>query len=65
MQEATQLGGLFVLPVIALVVGEVRGAILLGPLMAVGTGLLVWMIAGALLLFGVKRFKRTSLVGKL
>ena len=32
MQEATQLGGLFVLPVIALVVGEVRGAILLGPL---------------------------------
>jgi hypothetical protein len=29
MQEATQLGGLFVLPVIALVVGEVRGAVLL------------------------------------
>jgi len=25
----------------------------------------VWVIAGALLLFGVKRFKRTSLVGKL
>jgi hypothetical protein len=56
---------LFVLPVIALVVGEVRGAILLGPLMAVAIGLLVWVIAGALLLFGVKRFKRTSLVGKL
>jgi ABC-2 type transport system permease protein len=65
MQEATQLGGLFVLPVIALVVGEVRGAILLGPMMAVAIGLLVWVIAGALLLFGVKRFKRTSLVGKL
>ena len=65
MQEATQLGGLFVLPVIALVVGEVRGAILLGPLMAVAIGLVVWAIAGALLLFGVKRFKRTSLVGKL
>jgi hypothetical protein len=56
---------LFVLPVIALVVGEVRGAILLGPMMAVAIGLLVWVIAGALLLFGVKRFKRTSLVGKL
>ena len=65
MQEATQLGGLFVLPVIALVVGEVRGAVLLGPGMAIVIGLLVWAIAGAMLLFGVKRFKRTSLVGKL
>jgi ABC-2 type transport system permease protein len=65
MQEATQLGGLFVLPVIALVVAEVRGAVLLGPWMALVTGLLVWGIAGAMLLFGVKRFKRTSLVGKL
>jgi len=65
MQEATQLGGVFVLPVIALVVGEGRGAILLGPVMAVAIGLLVWAIAAALLLFGVKRFKRTSLVSKL
>jgi ABC-type Na+ efflux pump permease subunit len=65
MQEATQLGGLFVLPVIALVVGEVRGAILLGPWMALLTGLLVWAIAGVLLAFGVKRFRRTTLVAKL
>ena len=65
MQEATQLGGLFVLPVIALVVGEVRGAILLGPLMAVLIGLIVWAIAAALLAFGVRRFRRTTLVGKL
>jgi len=33
--------------------------------MAVAIGLVVWAIAAALLLFGVKRFKRTSLVGKL
>jgi ABC-2 type transport system permease protein len=65
MQEATQLGGLFVLPVIALVVGEVRGAILLGPWMAVVIGLLVWAIAATLLAFGVKRFRRTTLVAKL
>jgi ABC-type Na+ efflux pump permease subunit len=65
MQEATQLGGLFVLPVIALVVGEVRGAVLLGPAMAVAIGLLVWIIAGILLMFGVRRFRRTSLVGRL
>jgi ABC-type Na+ efflux pump permease subunit len=64
MQEATQLGGLFVLPVIALVVGEVRGAILLGPVRAILIGIVVWLIAGALLLFGVKRFKRTSLIQK-
>jgi ABC-2 type transport system permease protein len=65
MQEATQLGGLFVLPVIALVVGEVRGAILLGPWMAIVIGSLVWAIAGVLLAFGVKRFRRTTLVAKL
>jgi ABC-2 type transport system permease protein len=65
MQEATQLGGLFVLPVIALVVAEVRGAILLGPWMAIVIGLLVWAIAGILLAFGVKRFRRTTLVAKL
>lgn len=65
MQEATQLGGLFVLPVIALVVAEVRGAVLLGPGMAIVAGFVVWVIAGAMLLFGVKRFKRTTLVGKL
>ena len=65
MQEATQLGGLFVLPVIALVVGEVRGAVLLGPVMAILIGLLVWAIAAILLTIGVTRFKRTSLVAKL
>jgi ABC-2 type transport system permease protein len=65
MQEATQLGGLFVLPVIALVVGEVRGAVLLGPWMAVAIGLLVWAIAGVLLAIGIKGFRRTTLVGKL
>ena len=65
MQEATQLGGLFVLPVIALVVGEVRGAVLLGPWMAILIGMFVWAIAGAMLLYGVKRFKRTTLVAKL
>jgi hypothetical protein len=65
MQEATQLGGLFVLPVIALVVGEVRGAVLLGPAVAILIGLLVWAIAAALLLFGVRRFRRTTLVAKL
>ena len=65
MQEATQLGGLFVLPVIALVVGEVRGAVLLGPLMAVVIGLLVWAIAAVLLAIGIKGFRRTTLVGKL
>ena len=65
MQEATQLGGLFVLPVIALVVGEVRGAVLLGPWMSIAIGLIVWAIAGAMLWYGVKRFKRTTLVAKL
>ena len=33
--------------------------------MAIAIGLLVWGIAGAMLAFGVKRFRRTTLVGKL
>ena len=65
MQEATQLGGLFVLPVIALVVAQVRGAVLLGPAVAMLTGLVVWALAVMLLALGVRRFRRTSLVGKL
>lgn len=65
MQEATQLGGLFVLPVIALVVAEVRGAVLLGPWLALVAGLVVWAFAGVLLMVGVRRFRRTTLVGRL
>ena len=35
------------------------------PLMAVLIGFIVWAIAAALLAFGVRRFRRTTLVGKL
>ena len=64
-QEAIQLGGLLVLPVVALIVGQVRGVMLLGPAVALGTGLVVWGLAAALLAMGRQRFRRGRLVTRL
>jgi hypothetical protein len=61
-QEAVQLGGLLVLPAVALLVGQVRGALLLGHGLLAATGAMLWVLAGSLLWFGVRRFRRTRLV---
>ena len=61
-QEAVQLGGLLVLPVVAVLVGQVRGALLLGPVQLILAGLLLWLLAGGLLWIGVRRFRRARLV---
>jgi ABC-type Na+ efflux pump permease subunit len=63
-QEAMQLGGLLVLPVIALLVAQVRGVMLLGPAVALGTGVVVWGLAAALLVAGRRGFRRGRIVGR-
>jgi ABC-type Na+ efflux pump permease subunit len=64
-QEAIQLGGLLVLPIIALIVGQVRGAVLLGPALVFAVGLGVWLIDAVLLWYGVRSFRRTKLIARL
>lgn len=51
LQEAYQLGGVIVLPVVALVVAQLAGALVLDARLAVPLGAVVWAIAGTLLFF--------------
>lgn len=64
-QDAVQLGGLLVLPIVGLVVGAVKGAVVLRPgvLALVGAG--AWAVAAALLFAGVRGFRRARLVSRL
>ncbi len=64
-QDAVQLGGLLVLPIVGLVVGSVKGTVVLQPvtLLLVGAG--AWLVSAAVLLVGVRHFRRARLVSRL
>lgn len=64
-QDAVQLGGLMVLPIVALVVGTVKGGVVLRPLVLLAIGAGGWLAAGALLAAGVRGFRRTRVVSRL
>ncbi|HSK93340.1 MAG TPA: ABC transporter permease subunit [Candidatus Angelobacter sp.] len=61
-QEAYQLGGAIVLPVVALVVAQLAGLLVLDALLAVVLGAIVWAIAGAVLLAASRGFRREALL---
>lgn len=63
-QDAYQTGGLVVLPVIALMVGQISGVMYfsLGVVMIVG--LVIWLIDAVLLWFASKSFRRGELMTK-
>ncbi len=63
-QEANQLGGAVILPLIFLAVGQSTGLLLVDWPIAVGIGTVIWVLALALLRGGVKRFTRDSLVAQ-
>lgn len=63
--EAIQLGGLLVLPLVAIVVGQVRGLVLLGPALVAAVGVVVWLLDAVLLYYGVRAFRRARLVTRL
>jgi ABC-2 type transport system permease protein len=57
-QEANQLGGAVILPLIFLAVGQSTGLLLVTLPLAVGAGALVWLIALVLAIGGARRFTR-------
>ena len=61
-QEAYQLGGVIVLPVVALVVAQLAGAVVLDARLAIVLGVVVWVIAGTLLFFASRGFRRERLL---
>ena len=62
-QEANQLGGAVILPLIFLAMGQATGLLLVDLPVAIGIGAGVWLIAGWLIARGAKRFTRDRLSG--
>lgn len=60
-QEAFQLGGVVVLPVIALLVSQATGALLLSVWLLVGAGVVALLIAAGLLAVGARSLSRTRM----
>ncbi|HJP70288.1 MAG TPA: ABC transporter permease subunit [Candidatus Limnocylindria bacterium] len=61
-QEAYQLGGAIVLPVVALVVAQLAGALVLDVRLAAVLGTIVWLVAAAILFFASRGFRRERLL---
>lgn len=64
-QEANQLGGAVVLPVIFLAVGQASGLLLVPVPVAVAIGTAIWVLAGLLCRHGAARFTRDRLATRL
>jgi len=64
-QEAYQMGGMVVIPVVALVLGQVAGVLYLSPGFAFVLGLGAWLVDAALIWFGAKSFRRENLLAQL
>jgi len=64
-QEAYQMGGIVVLPVVALMIGQVSGLVFFSPVFALLLGVVLWLVAGAVLFFGSRAFQRERLLSQL
>lgn len=64
-QEAYQIGGLTVLPVVALVIGQLAGVVYLSVIFILIIGLVLWGIDLVLLWFGARIFRRGELMSRL
>ncbi|MBN1667511.1 MAG: ABC transporter permease subunit [Anaerolineales bacterium] len=62
-QDANQLGGLVVLPVVFLLVGQISGAMYLSVTFVLLMGLVIWLLAGLLIYLGSRSFRRSRLLG--
>jgi hypothetical protein len=61
-QEAYQLGGLVVLPLVALLVSQLTGALYLEIGLIVAIGAVVWALAAVVLWLGYRSFRRERLL---
>ena len=61
-QEAYQLGGAIVVPVVLLIVAQVAGLLFIDALLALALGLIVWIVAAVVLWLGYRGFRRERLL---
>lgn len=64
-QEAYQLGGLVVLPIVGLMIGQGAGALYIGSWLVFVLGLLAWIVNGLLYWLGARALRRSSLLLRL
>jgi ABC-2 type transport system permease protein len=64
-QEANQMGGLVVLPIILLVIGQASGVLFLSPLVAVMVGIGLWLVDGVIFYIGARTFRRSEIIARL
>ena len=64
-QEAYQIGGVVVLPILLLVVGQISGVMIFSSWLVLLLGLALWCVTGLLLHYGSKGFNRTELIAQL
>jgi ABC-type Na+ efflux pump permease subunit len=64
-QEAYQIGGVIVLPIILLIVGQATGVMYFSVGMVFALGLVCFLIDAALLWYGGKSFRRTEIIAQL
>ena len=64
-QEAYQLGGVVVLPIVMLMFGQMAGVLFFSVPVTAILGLVLWLIAGALLWFAIRTFQRSEMIAQL
>ena len=64
-QDAYQLSGLMVVPVLLLVFGQLAGVLYLSVLAVVLMGLFLWLVDAAILWFGIRTFRRSEIIARL
>lgn len=64
-QEAYQMSGMLVVPVIALMLGQLSGVMFLNIRVALLLGLGIWLVDAVILWIGVKTFDRDALLSRL
>jgi len=63
-QDAYQIGGLVVLPVLLLMVGQISGVMYFSLGVALAVGIVIWLLDAVLLWFASKSFRRGELITK-
>lgn len=61
-QEANQIGGVVVLPIVILVIGQASGVIFFSTTLVLLLGLALWVVDGILLWFGAQVFERERMI---
>lgn len=63
--EAQQLSGMFVLPIVILMIGQLTGLFFVGVGLIMGVGLLIWLVGLWLVWVGAKTFARGEIIARI